>query len=117
PDAKQLRSVGGTLGGMMKTNVLRNAIRIVGAATLAALLCPPAAAQWEPAFGPPISPASAALPVGTMDGPIWARYTPTTDGLGYMNGYATVGGLFPVWSVPGDALWFAEVQGHLSDAG
>ncbi len=108
----------------MNSNVQRNALRLVATALLSACMCPIAAAQWtDPGFappgygGPPTHGMGAALPAGSLDGPAWVRYTPTTDGLGFDNGYTTVGVLIPVWSVSGDAIWFVEGQGHISTEG
>src|SRR5262245_30302117 len=104
---------------MMKTNVQSLALRLVGVALLAAWVSSPVAAQYmDPGIVPPMQPGfSSALPSGALDGPIWVRYTPTTDGLGFDNSYTTIGGLIPFWNAPGDAIWFCEAQGHMSSEG
>jgi hypothetical protein len=102
----------------MKTNFQCIAIGLVAAALLGAALCPTADAQYmDPAFGPPSQGMGAALPNGALDGPLWLRYTPTTDGLGFDNSYTTLGGLLPLWNASGDGIWFTQAQGHVSSEG
>lgn len=105
---------------MMNTNFRRNAIQLLAVVVAASVYSPVAAQYAVPATPGAVGPsfgAAAALPGGALDGPVWLRYSPTNDGLGYDHGYTTAGALIPLWNTAGDAIWFVESQGHLSSEG
>lgn len=103
----------------MKANILRISI-LLGCVALITALAATARAQdfSDPGYGVgPQQGFATALPYGTLDGPVWLRYTLADQGLGYENGYTTLGALIPIWNAAGDAHWFTEIQGNISDEG
>jgi hypothetical protein len=109
----------------MKTNLRRSTFLLGSLAVLTAMVGSTARAQYftdpgvvygEAAPAQPQAFASA-VPLHSLEGPVWVGYTPTSDGLGYRDGYTSLGGLMPIWGVSGEDLWFFEGQGHISDQG